>query len=890
MKAAISQLKMLPKSLLVWPLLCVVLIAGIWQFTSVRIASERTVAKAEIYKQAAAYSKAYAEQLDRTIVQIEQLTLSLQYQWMKNPTGVSLEEQLLFGLFPRSSRIYVSIVDQHGNGVTSTLPGGSLQASNTEYFNFHRMYSDSRLRVDGSIIQGQRAGAPILRFTRRLDKQDGSFGGVVVVGIEPAYLASFNDENSLGPRDFISVRHENGTLFVSEKGSDIRGRGQIHIAPPVFSSSSGVQKISAASFKDNESRIVAWQKQKHYPLHSYAGLAESSHLAVHLRTAKAYQGIATLTSIALFVFCAAGMFLSLRLARRKIQTEKIRRTFNLAIDAAREGFYMIRPVYEHAGTLSDFVVEDCNERGAHLVGLPKEELIGMSVSKLPLTQPPEHRFDLLSRVMQNGFYEEEISLPPKENGNVPWLYRRFIRSEDGIAVIVRDISETKRHENMLLDMANTDSLTGLPNRHWLLGSLPSTLKKAQDTDSLVAVLFIDLDGFKDINDSLGHSAGDELLRGVASRLKSLLRPSDYVVRLGGDEFTVIVTSVTSYAEIGQVALRISKSFTVPFQVAGHHGLINASIGIGVYPQDGKTTEELLQKADIAMYAAKEEKKGAFRFYDNQLYDRLRCRLKIEDELAKAISADQFVVYYQPRVWAGSGELAGLEALVRWNHPQRGIVMPGEFIPLAESTGSIISIGATVIEKVCAQLAEWKSCGVPVVPVSVNVSALQFNAGGVDQLIASMLEKYGLRPDLLEVELTESTMMIDAPEIADQVSTINAMGIRMHVDDFGTGYSSLARLQEFNLHVLKIDRAFTSRLGRSKAGEVLFKTIVSMGKALGMRITAEGVETAEQLRLLQTLGCDEAQGYFIARPLPAAEILPLIRKRFLIHDAAESVKA
>jgi diguanylate cyclase (GGDEF)-like protein len=882
--------KTLPAILLLWPLAFAFLLAGVWWLTSTRIASERVTAEEAIFNDATSSSKAYAEQLDSTISQIEQLTLSLQYQWVKNPSSVSLEEQLLYGIFPRYRKIYASIVDEHGKGVTSTLSGPPLDAAKTEYFNFHKTYSDSRLRVDGGLIEGKRAGGPILRFTRRLGREDGSFSGVVVVGIEPEFLASFNDENSSGPKDFISIRHEHGALLVSEKGRDIRGKGQVHVSPPDFPFASGVRKMPEIFFKDKESRILAWHRQKNFPLVSYVGLAESTHLATHLQTARNYRSVATLLSIALFFFCALGMALSLHLVRRRIQAEKIRRTFNLAIDAAREGFYMVRPRYDGPGELTDFVVEDCNERGAHLVGLSKEQILGMPVSELNLNDSPRSSFALLRKVMQDGFYEEEICLPPKDNGYVPWLYRRFIRSEDGIAVIVRNISETKRHENMLLTMANTDSLTGLPNRHWLLQSLPSALKKAQETNSLLAILFIDLDGFKDINDSLGHSVGDGLLKAVALRLNSLLRPSDYVVRLGGDEFTVVVSSVASYEEIAQVALRINQSFNAPFQVSTHPGPIRASIGIGVFPEDGITTEELLQKADIAMYAAKEEQKGAFRFYDDQLYERLRHRLQTEDELAKAITHDQFVIYYQPRVHARSGEIAGLEALVRWKHPQRGIVLPGEFIPLAETTGAIISIGAIVIEKACAQLAAWKAHGVQVVPVSVNISARQFNAGNIDRLIASTLEKHGLKPDLLEVELTESTMMNESADIASQVAAINAMGIRMHVDDFGTGYSSLARLQEFNLHVLKIDRAFTSRLGRSKAGEVLFKSIVSMGQALSMRITAEGVETPEQLRVLQALGCDEAQGYFIARPLPAAEIPPLIAKRFLITERADPVSA
>lgn len=880
----------LPRHLLIWPLACAALVAGIWVITSARIESERADAEAAIVSQASAYSKAYAEQLERSIAQIEQLTLSLQYQWAKDPAAVSLEEQLLHGIFPRAGKIYVTILDHNGNGITSTLPGSPLQAVDTDYFKFHRTFSDSRLRVDNALIDGKRAGAQILRFTRRLDHEDGSFRGVVVVGVEADYLASFNDENSLGPRDFISIRHEVGSLLVSEKGQEIRGRGQIHLSPPEFPSSSGVSRIPGSAFKDNEARVLAWQRQRHYPLFSYAGLAESFHLSTHLQTARNYRDMAALFSIALCFFSALGMALSLRLSRRKAQAEQVRRTFNLAIDAAREGFYMVRPVYDGKGAVKEFIVEDCNGRGAELVGMKKEELVGLPVSRLPLREAADHTLAALNKVMRLGFYEEEFSLPPKENGYVPWLSRRLIRSEDGIAVIVRNISENKRHENMLLNLANTDSLTGLPNRHWLLRSLPSALKVAREKNSMLAVLFIDLDGFKDINDSLGHSAGDELLKAVANRLKSLLRPSDYVVRLGGDEFTVVVSSVASYAEIAQVALRINQSFSAPFDVSAHHGLISASIGIGVYPHDGASTDELLQKADIAMYAAKEQKKGTFRFYDDQLYDRLRARLTMEEELAKAVSADQFVIYYQPRAHALSGELVGLEALVRWNHPQRGIVLPGEFIPLAESTGAIISIGGAVIEKVCRQLAEWRSRGIPVVPVSINISARQFNSGGIDRLIASMLDRNGLNPELLEVELTESTMMNDSEEIASQVATINAMGIRMHVDDFGTGYSSLARLQEFNLHVLKIDRAFTSRLGQSRAGEVLFRSIVSMGKALDMRITAEGVETAEQLRLLQAIGCDEVQGYFIARPLPVDEIVHLLNKRFLLNKRADAVSA
>jgi EAL domain-containing protein (putative c-di-GMP-specific phosphodiesterase class I) len=303
----------------------------------------------------------------------------------------------------------------------------------------------------------------------------------------------------------------------------------------------------------------------------------------------------------------------------------------------------------------------------------------------------------------------------------------------------------------------------------------------------------------------------------------------------------------------------------------------------VYPQDGDNTDLLLQKADMAMYAAKEDRKGSFRFCDDQLYARLKQRLETENELGRAIIEDQFIIHYQPRVDAFSGKLVGLEALVRWQHPQRGLVPPLEFISLAESTGAIVPLGALVLKKVFAQLATWKRDGEIAVPVSVNVSPRQFNEGRIDRLIAELLAEYGLKAELIEIEVTESAMMNDSAEIAQQVAAINALGVQMHLDDFGTGYSSLARLQELNMNVLKVDRAFTARLGKSRSGETLFKSIVSMAKALDMRIVAEGVETLEQLRLLRSYGCDEAQGYFISKPLPCDEVLALIRKQYLLPD-------
>lgn len=869
--------------LLLWMAACGVIIAIVWAITYTKTRNERALAEAAIFSLATAHSKAYAEQLQRTIASIEQLTLQLQYQSTRYKSKLSLEDQFRFGLFPRSGKVYITIVDRFGNSVTSTVPGELKNVANEAYFQFHRVHDDSRLRVEDELITGRRLEIPVLRFTRRLEAEDGAFNGVVIVNAEPDFLAAFSDENSLAPRDFISIRHESGELLVSEKGTDIRGQGQVHLQPPEFPKASGARKVGGERFKDGEARILAWQRNEEYRLISYAGLAETHYLGPHLRTAREYRNVAMTASLFLILATMAGMYFTVRHQRRRQQMEEVRAAFRLATDAAHEGFYMVRPVYGRDGSMADFVFEDCNEHGAKLVGTEKSALIGTRLSE---GVPESYREDILNiyrKAMQSGFYEDEIRTAPNSPIKASWIYRRLVRSGQALAVTLRDISEQKQHELMLSDLANTDSLTGLPNRHWLLNFLPEALNNAKNRNALMAVLFIDLDGFKDINDSLGHSTGDRLLQDVAMRFKSLLRPHDHVVRLGGDEFTILLTNVVSYEEIAQVATRISHSFHAPFQITTHHGLMRASIGIGVFPQDGYVAEVLLQNADIAMYAAKEEGKGGFRFYDEHLYDRLKQRLQTEDELTRAIVEDQFVLHYQPRVETVSGKLTGMEVLVRWNHPRWGLVAPSEFIPLAETSGAIVPLGQLVLEKACLQMARWRKQGEPVVPVSINISARQFNAGGVDRLLASLLDKHQLPTSLIEVELTESAMMDESHEILEQVAAINAMNVTIHVDDFGTGYSSLARLQEFNMHVLKIDRAFTCRLGKGRAGEALFNSIVSMGKALSMRIIAEGVETREQLHLLQLFGCDEVQGFYIAKPLSAEDILPLLRKQYLFPD-------
>lgn len=863
-----------------WPIACVLVSGVIWGITFDKIKDEYAATEKNAYASARSISKSYSEQLLHLIDEIDQITLSLKYHWERSNGKLSLEDQAQAGLYPPSFQYYLSITDRNGKSITSTLGGASTYLGDRPWFKFHQSSPDLALRVDDKLSVGRRSGLAVIRFTRRLNAADGSFNGGITIGVLPSYFASFRDENSLGPSDFISVRHENGELFTSEKGQLIRGKGQVHREPPLFIGDIGVMRVAPEKYKDNKARILAWHRVPGYPLVSYVGLAEDDLFASHTKAVQSYRETATILSVFLFAVSLAGMFFSLHLTRKKRQAEKIKATYHLATDAAREGFYVLRAIYGEDKAIADFVVEDCNEYGALFLGFDKSSLVGTEITQLYSDEQAQRFMAVFRTAMETGFYEDQVKIPSNGSEETVWIHRILVCSEVGLAVTLRNISEAKAQEHKLLDMAHTDPLTGLPNRHWLISALPSLIDHARSKDTSLAVLFTDLDGFKKVNDSLGHLAGDILLKAVAARLKSTLRSHDYVVRLGGDEFTIVLTTVTGPEEVTQIAQRIIGTFREPFNIAGSTNKVSTSVGVSLFPGDGDSTEQLLQKADIAMYAAKKEGKGTFQFYDQRLYERTQAQRDIERDLERAIAEDQFVMHYQPRVNTLTGEITGLEALIRWQHPERGWILPGEFIPLAEQKGTIIPISECVLEKVCAQIAAWQAENENTVPISVNISASQFSMQNVAERIAAVTLKHGIPASAIEVEITETAMAYDTENTKDQIAALTAMGVTIHVDDFGTGYSSLSRLQEYRMQVLKIDRAFTSRLGTGKEADTLFRTIVSMAKSLNMSVIAEGVETLQQLQILQSFYCDEVQGYRIAPPLPAHEIPSLLHRRFL----------
>ena len=442
----------------------------------------------------------------------------------------------------------------------------------------------------------------------------------------------------------------------------------------------------------------------------------------------------------------------------------------------------------------------------------------------------------------------------------------------GYRGVGRDVTQTALAEQKVQELARFDSLTGLPNRNMFLGELDHLMARSRRQGTSFAVCFIDLDRFKTINDSLGHAAGDELLKLMGQRLAEALRDSDLVARLGGDEFVVLIEGGASASQLTRVAQKMLDAIAEPVALQGCSFLVTGSIGIAQFPGDGEDAATLLRHADAAMYLAKERGKNNLQFYTAELADEAARQFALEAELRLALGRDELVLHYQPKIDVASGDMTSVEALVRWNHPQRGMVPPGDFIPLAEDRGLIVPLGRWVIQAACRQIRDWRVAGACPVPVAVNLSARQFASDSlVDDLVDAM-RQYGVSPAELEVELTESALMAEPERASDVLRELSAMGMRIAIDDFGTGYSSLSYLKRFPAQTVKIDRSFISGLPADNDDTAITQAVIAMAHSLGLTVVAEGVETEDQMQVLRRLGCDEAQGYLLGRPMPAADLL------------------
>ena len=573
--------------------------------------------------------------------------------------------------------------------------------------------------------------------------------------------------------------------------------------------------------------------------------------------------------------------LTLDMAARIRLDEDLRR-FRLAMDATADAIFLV----DRAGMC--FV--DVNQTACRMLGFEREDFlrVGPGRAHEGETQLEELYTKLLAG--DQGGPMTELQLQRKDGSRLSVeVQRRTLRSGQSwiLVAVARDITERKDAEQRLMKLAHFDTLTGLPNRSQFYASLTHSLAQAAEHQWAVAVLFMDIDRFKNINDTLGHTIGDDLLRQFASRLVDCLRVRDTIGRFGGDEFAAILVLPEGAQHAVGVVDKIREAMRKPFDLQGHEVTVTVSIGISVYPDDAVDADTLIQYADTAMYRAKEAGRDAFRFFTAEMNAQSMARLDMENALRRAIDNEEFVLFFQPKVNIISGRISGAEALIRWRRPGHGMVSPALFIPLLEETGLIVRVGNWVLDEACKKIGEWGASSIGPVHLSVNVSGIQFFVGGLEEEVLKAIRKYDIAPDLLELELTESSLMSNAEETIAVLRNLKALGIQISIDDFGTGYSSLAYLKRFPIDKLKIDIAFVREVTSNPDDAAIVLAIISMAHSMKLQVIAEGVENDAQLAYLRRHGCDEMQGYYFSRPVPQEEFEQMLMGGKLLqapHDA------
>jgi len=540
-----------------------------------------------------------------------------------------------------------------------------------------------------------------------------------------------------------------------------------------------------------------------------------------------------------------------------------------------------------------------NEVFCRLLGYSAQELAGQRMVDLTYEEDREQSLKFSAQLLAGTIPQTQLEKRyVRKDGGIVWakVTASAIHSKEGHVIytlgLIEDLTESKKAAEKIHLLAYYDSLTGLPNRTFHKELMKSAIEHARRRKEIFAIIYLGLDNFQRINDTLGHSSGDILLKAVADRLANSLRKSDYIAssyegettevvsRVGGDEFIVLAQDLTQAQDAAKTAHRLLGEISEPFDLSGFEAFMTASIGIALYPDDGTDVDDLLKNADTAMGQAKNEGKNNYQFYSRSMNSSVLELLTLENDLHRALTRNELVLYYQPKVDAATSMVKGMEALIRWEHPERGLIPPMEFIPLAEASGLIIPIGEFVIRAACRQIKTWQAAGCQQMQIALNVSARQFDQKDFTEVIRGILLDTMVSPQCLALEITESIIMRNPEQAIQTLTELKTMGIEIAIDDFGTGYSSLSYLKRLPLDFLKMDMSFVKSLTSDPSDQAIVRATIAMAHGLNLKTIAEGVETEEQLSFLQEYGCDEIQGYFFSRPLPAGEIPGILAKGYL----------
>ena len=861
------------------PLFALLLLAAMWPLTLRFIDSERQAAGAAAEVATRERLDTYEAQMARSLNGIDQTLKVLKYAVeVKGAQGAlpALNEQ---GLLPPGLVFVVAIADRDGRLVASNPDEGSLDVSRTAYFLYHRDNDEGEPFVGATVGDAIKA-EPHLHFTRRINDAAGRFAGIAIVEVDPAYFTSAYEPARDGVHGMLGLAGTDGVMRALRIGDQVSWGQRIELGHAVQET-----VLLRRGAPDGLARYTSVRRLHGFPLAVVVGLAQDELLGPFEQARRTWLLVAGAASALLLAVVAVISVWSWQLAKARRRARRAQETYAAASEGSPDAFVVMRTVRDARGAVADFEIEATNSRAEEIFSMSGDALRG------------KHLCELLPHYRENGIFDDFVQVvgsgQPREaewqgsarGAQGRWLHRQVVPVEDGVVAIVRDITERKLTEERIFHMAHHDELTGLPNRNLMHDRIDQAIRNAARSGTGVALAFVDLDGFKLVNDGLGHKAGDELLKVVSKRMGACLRRNDTLARFGGDEFVMLLPDQgTNPLALAPLLEKIRVAVTEPVQVAGQAVQVSCSMGVVMYPRDGQDASALLMNADAAMYRAKDLGSNNFQFYAREMNASVEEKLVLLDGLRQAVQAasegagpNQFHLLYQPKVDLKSGRIFGVEALIRRRHPEHGVIPPQRFIGLAEESGLIVQIGEWVVRTACRQAQAWREAGLPPITVSVNVSARQFEEARLVDRVAAALVDSGLPPALLELEVTESLIMRDLQKSVATMRELKAMGVSLSIDDFGTGYSSLSSLKSFPISRLKIDKSFVSELADNPDDQAIAMAVISLGHKLNLKVIAEGVETEQQCRFLRENECDEMQGYLFSRPVTAEEIAHLVER-------------
>lgn len=841
------------------------MIALTWTTIELYLGSERDNIEQSTFVNLQNLTRAFEAHVIRSVQEIDKMLLILRTAYERDPAHFDFASWTNNQAFRSDLIWHFTITDEEGIvTMSSAFPiTRRIDVSHFDYFRDHLESREDRLRISTPMI-GQTSQQMSVWLTRRLSKPGGSFAGVISAAINPEHFSRVYDTIDVGKDGSIVLAGFDGVIRAAAglKGSII-GNSIIGTIP-----FQRFRREAAASYlgdgkSDGIRRLQSYRVVEGYPLLVMVGVAEQEVFAALLRKQRTYRFIgAGMTVLILIVIAAA--------ARHRVTLERAREElvvqfnkFHAALDNMSHGLCMFD---------ADQRVVVCNTRFLDMYGFGPDEVGPGTTLK-----------ELLDKRIAKGLYAGATPDEYRRRRHLPTSTARseIIHLNDGRAIALtrrpmpgggwvamhEDITERQRIEAQIVHMASHDALTDLANRVLVHQKLDEALVRLRQSGQAFAVLSIDLDRFKFINDTMGHPLGDRLLRAVSGRLRGCVREGDTVGRIGGDEFAIVHEAVNGREDAVALAEDVLRVLTRPYRIDSHDLVIGASIGVAMAPRDGTDADQLCKNADIALYRAKSEGRNKYLFFESEMNASVVERRDLETALRGALVRGEFELFYQPIMNLESRAVRNCESLLRWRRPGDGLVLPDGFIPVAEEIGLIAPLGEWVLRQACAEAVRWPAD----VRVSVNLSAAQFKSGNISAIVMGALASCGLPPNRLELEITETVLLTDCEQNLATLHQLRGMGVRIAFDDFGIGYSSLSYLTEFPFDTIKIDRHFTREVVGEPTCRAIVNAIAGVGRSLDIETVAEGIETADQLAAVREAGCTNAQGFFIALPQPAAQL-------------------